>query len=171
MIKLKIHIIGCSGSGKTYLAKALSEKYIVPHFDLDDIQWDNNADGYGVKMPVEKRTELLNNILENEDWIIEGVYYAWVGKCFEDADKIYVLDIPKRIYTYRIIKRTIKRKLGLEKGKKETFKSVYNLLKWTDTFQNKSMVEIRKILSRYPEKTFWLHNSKEVQKVINEKEI
>ena len=168
---MKIHIIGCSGSGKTYLAKALSEKYIVPHFDLDDIQWDNNADGYGVKMPVEKRTELLNNILENEDWIIEGVYYAWVGKCFEDADKIYVLDIPKRVYTYRIIKRAIKRKLGLAKGKKETLKSVYNLLKWTDTFQKKNMIEIRKILSAYPDKTVWLRNSKDVQKVINKKEM
>ena len=166
---MKIHIIGCSGSGKTYLAKALSEKYTIPHFDLDDIQWDNNADGYGVKMPVEKHTEHLNNILENENWIIEGVYYAWVEKCFEDADKIYVLDLPKRVYTYRIIKRTIKRKLGLEKGKKETLKSVCNLLKWTDTFQNKNMVEIKKILSAYPEKTIWLKNSKDVQKVINEK--
>lgn len=163
---MKIHIIGCSGSGKTYLAKALSEKYNVPHFDLDDIQWDNNADGYGVKMPVEKRTELLNNILENEDWIIEGVYYAWVGKCFEDADKIYVLDIPKRIYTYRIIKRTIKRKLGLEKGKKETLKSVYNLLKWTDTFQNQSMVEIRKILTKYPSKTVWLKSKRDVENIL-----
>lgn len=122
-------------------------------------------------MPIEKRTSLLNDILKNESWIIEGVYYAWVGKCFEDADKIYVLDIPKRVYKYRIIKRTIKRKLGLEKGKRETLKSVYNLLKWTDTFQNKSMVEIRKILSAYPEKTIWLKTSKDVQEIINGKEI
>lgn len=163
---MKIHIIGCSGSGKTYLAKALSEKYNIPHFDLDDIQWDNNVDDYGVKMPVEKRTELLNNILENENWIIEGVYYAWVGKCFEDADKIYVLDIPKRIYTYRIIKRTIKRKLGLEKGKRETFKSVCNLLKWTGTFQNQSMVEIRKILTKYPSKTVWLKSKRDVENIL-----
>lgn len=49
---MKIHIIGCSGSGKTYLAKALSKKYNIPHVCLDDIQWDNNADGYGVKMPI-----------------------------------------------------------------------------------------------------------------------
>ena len=40
---MKIHIIGCSGSGKTYLANALSKKYNISHFDLDDIQWDNNA--------------------------------------------------------------------------------------------------------------------------------
>ena len=82
-----------------------------------------------------------------------------------------MLDLPKRVYTYRIIKRTIKRKLGLEIGKKETLKSVYNLLKWTNTFQNKSMVEIRKILSVYPEKTIWLKTSKDVQEIINGKEI
>ena len=163
---MKIHIIGCSGSGKTYLAKALSEKHNIPHFDLDDIQWDNNADGYGVKMPVEKRSALLNDILKNDRWIIEGVYYAWVGKCFEDADKIYVLDIPKRVYTYRIIKRAIKRKLGLTKGKKETLKSVYNLLKWTDTFQNQSMVEIRKILTKYPSKTVWLKSKRDVENIL-----
>ena len=163
---MKIHIIGCSGSGKTYLAKALSDKYNMPHFDLDDIQWDNSADGYGVKMPIEKRAELLNNILKNDSWIIEGVYYAWVGKCFEDADKIYVLDMPKRIYTYRIIKRTIKRKLGFEKGKKETLKSVYNLLKWTDTFQNKSMPESKKILAEYPSKTVWLRNKRDVANIL-----
>ena len=163
---MKIHIIGCSGSGKTYLAKALSEKYNIPHFDLDDIQWDNNADGYGVKMPIEKRTALLNDILKNESWIIEGVYYAWVGKCFEDADEIYVLDIPKRIYTYRIIKRAIKRKLGFERGKKETLNSVYNLLKWTDTFKNKNMVEIRKILTKYPSKTVWLKSKRDVENIL-----
>ena len=163
---MKIHIIGCSGSGKTYLAKALSKKYNIPHYDLDDIQWDNNAEGYGVKIPIEKRTELLNKILENDSWIIEGVYYAWVDDCFRDADKIYVLDISKRVYTYRIIKRVIKRKLGLEKGKKETLKSVYNLLKWTDTYQNKSMPEIRKILAEYPSKTVWLRNKRDVANIL-----
>lgn len=164
---MKIHIIGCSGSGKTYLAKALSEKYNIPHYDLDDIQWDNHSGSYGTKMPVEKRTELLNNILENNHWIIEGVYYAWVGRCFEEADKIFVLDMPKRIYIYRIIKRSVKRKLGHEKGKKETLKSVYNLLKWTNTFQSKSMVEIKKILSAYPEKTVWLKCKKDIQNALN----
>lgn len=113
---MKVHIIGCSGSGKTYLAKALSEKYNIPHFDLDDIQWDNSAEGYGVKMPIERRNALLQEILGNENWIIEGVYYAWVQQSFKEADIIYVLDMPKYLYKTRIIIRSIKRKLGIEKG-------------------------------------------------------
>ena len=162
---MKIHIIGCSGSGKTYLAKQLSEKLDIPHFDLDDIQWDNSIGGYGIKMPPEKRDRLLCDILQNDNWIIEGVYYSWVGKAFEDADRIYVLDMPKHLYKFRIIKRSIRRKLGIEKGKKETLKSVFDLLKWTDTFQNKNMPEIKRMLEKYSDKVIWLKSIKEVNAV------
>ena len=163
---MKIHIIGCSGSGKTYLANALSKKYNISHFDLDDIQWDNNAKGYGEMRTLDKRKALLQEILFNNEWIIEGVYYAWVQQSFDEADKIYVLNMPSYLCKSRIIMRTIKRKLGILKGKKETLKSVYNLLKWTETFQNKNLKEIRNILDRYGDKVIWLSRKKDVEKII-----
>ena len=163
---MKIHIIGCSGSGKTYLANALSKKYNISHFDLDDIQWDNNSKGYGTKRPLGERNVLLQEILCNNEWIIEGVYYAWVQQSFDEADIIYVLDMPSYLYKSRIIIRFIKRKLGIQKGKRETLKSVYNLLKWTDTFQNKNLKEIRSILDRYSNKVIWLSNKKDVEEII-----
>ena len=165
---MKIHIIGCSGTGKTYLARKLSKKYNIQHYDLDDIQWANSADGYGLKMPVNKREELLKQILSQESWIIEGVYYAWVTESFQRADVIYVLDIPSYIYKYRIIMRFIKRKLGIEKGKKETFKSVYNLLKWTNKYQNNNLKEIKKILEQYVSKVVWISDSREIDRIIME---
>ena len=110
---MKIHIIGCSGSGKTYLAQALSKKYNIPHFDLDDIQWDNRSGGYGTKTPVEKRTELLNHILENDNWIIEGVYYAWVS--IQSARSLYRAD--KKVYVI-----LLRRAFG---GHSRSFVSVY----------------------------------------------
>ena len=66
---MKIRIIGCSGSGKTYLAKRLSKKYNIPNFDLDDIQWDNSQNSYGVKMPIEKRDQMLYDILQQSNWL------------------------------------------------------------------------------------------------------
>lgn len=39
---MKIHIIGCSGSGKTYLANALSKKYNISHFDFSDRYLSSN---------------------------------------------------------------------------------------------------------------------------------
>jgi len=165
---MKIRIIGCSGSGKTYLAKRLSKKYNIPNFDLDDIQWDNSQNSYGVKMPIEKRDQMLYDILQHSDWIIDGVYYAWVRKSFEDADVIYVLDMPKWLYRFRIIKRFIRRRVGLEKGKKETLKSVYNLLKWTDTFQNTNMKEIVRILETYKEKVVFIKKKAEIDRILTD---
>ena len=126
---MKIHIIGCSGTGKTYLAKRLSNKYNIPHYDLDNIYWDNSFQKYGIKTEVEKRDKLLKNILEKDSWIIEGIYYKWLEQSFKDADIIYILDLPKYIYKFRIIKRFIKRKLKLEVTKKRNIEIFNKFIK------------------------------------------
>ena len=152
---------------KNLFSKCTFKKYNISHFDLDDIQWDNNAKEYGKKRTLDERKALLQEILYNNDeWIIEGVYHAWVQQSFDEADKIYVLNMSNYLCKSRIIMRSIKRKLGILKGKKETLKSVYNLLKWTETFQNKNLKEIRSILDRYDDKVIWLSRKKDVEKII-----
>ena len=119
-----------------------------------------------IKRPLEERNALLHKILNNNEWVIEGVYYAWVQHSFDEADIIYVLDMPRYLYRSRIIIRSIKRKFGIQKGKRETLKSVYNLLKWTETFQNKNLKEIKTILDKYENKVIWLSSKKEVREII-----
>lgn len=160
---MKIHIIGGSGSGKTYLARLLSQKYNIPHYDLDDLFWDNSSNQYGKKNPPEKRDALLKSVLQNNDWILEGVYYSWLIESFEKADSIIILDIPKRIYKPRIIRRFFKRKLGLEHGKKETVKSLLDLLKWTDKFQKVNLPKIYTMLEKYNSKTIILRSARQVR--------
>ena len=163
---MKIHIIGCSGTGKTYLVKKLSNKYNISHYDLDNIYWDNSSEKYGIKTEIEKRDKLLQNILEKDNWIIEGIYYKCLEQSFKNADIIHIVDLPKYIYKFRIIKRFIKRKLKLEAGKKETLKSLLNFLKWTDKFQNENMKEIIKIFEKYKEKVHFIKNKNEIKKIL-----
>ena len=63
-----------------------------------------------------------------------------------------MLEVPRLTYRYRIIKRFIRRKLGLEKGKKETLKSLKNLLKWADSYSDNDMPEIKKLIEPYIDK-------------------
>ena len=149
---MKIHIIGGPGSGKTYLAEKLSKELGIPHIDLDDLQWDNESASYGVKRSPEERDRLLRDALRQNDWIIEGVYYAWCQQCFADADRIYLLNVPGYRYRYRIIRRFFRRKLGLEKGKRENLKSLSALLNWADHYQTVNLIEIRKLLIPYLDK-------------------
>ena len=113
---MKIHIIGGPGSGKTYLANELSGNLGIPHFDLDELQWDNQSGDHGTKRDPNERDVLLDKILQQDDWIIEGVYYSWCKKCFEQADRIYLLSVPRHIYRYRIIRRFVRRKIGIQQN-------------------------------------------------------
>lgn len=152
---MKIHIVGGPGSGKSTLAEKLSRELGIPHYDLDDIQWANEG-GYGKKRDPAERDALLDELLQRDDWIMEGIYYAWCGRCFENADRIYLLEIPRRLYRYRIIRRFLRRKLGLEPGKRETLQSLFALLNWADRYQRVNLAEIRKILEAYPDKVIEL---------------
>ena len=40
---MKIHIVGGPGSGKSFLAEKHSTQYGIPHYDLDELQWDNET--------------------------------------------------------------------------------------------------------------------------------
>ena len=62
------------------------------------------------------------------------------------------MSVPGYIYRYRIIQRYLRRKIGLEKGKKESLRSLSELLKWADKYQQVNLVEIKKILEPYKDK-------------------
>lgn len=107
---------------------------------------------------------MLNDILKQDDWIIEGVYYSWLSESFEKSDKIIILNLPASIYKFRIIKRFIKRKLGIERGKNESLKSLIELISWTDRFQEKNFREALEILKPYREKTVILTSVQAIDK-------
>ena len=146
---MKIHIIGGPGSGKTTLASRLSRQLGIPHIDLDDLQWDNAKGSYGTKRDPKEIDALLHQILQRDDWIIEGVYHKWCAQCFADADRIVLLETPRHICRSRIIRRFVRRKLGLEKGKKESLASLAALLRWADRYQQVNLPEIRQLLTPY----------------------
>ncbi len=146
----KIHIIGAPGSGKSFLARRINQTCQHPHLDLDDIFWDKNIPNYTTKASIENRTADLENFLQNEKYIIEGVYYDWTQHSFDNADTIIYLDTDVYKRTYRIAKRYIKRKLGIEKGKSETIKSVFKLAKWNWTYDKKHIPQMKKALANRP---------------------
>ncbi|MBE6679655.1 MAG: adenylate kinase [Ruminococcaceae bacterium] len=84
----KVVIIGCPGSGKSTFARALHSKTNIPLFHLDILYW--NPD----KTTVEKSIFLqrLKNVLDKDEWIIDGNYASTMESRIEHCDTVFFLD-------------------------------------------------------------------------------
>lgn len=86
----KVIVIGCPGSGKSTVSRALHNKTGIPLYHLDMMYW--NAD----KTTVEKSVflERLSVALEKDDWIIDGNYGSTMELRMAACDTVIFLDYP-----------------------------------------------------------------------------
>jgi adenylate kinase family enzyme len=129
----KIHMLGGPGSGKSFAASKIAAAYALPIVHLDDLFWERRVDR--VKAPEGERDLAFSRILERESWIVEGVYFRWVSRSFEEADKIIVLvpSVWKR--DWRILRRFLKLNSGLNFLKKAPLWYFVRLLAWNHRYE------------------------------------
>ena len=86
----KVIVIGCPGSGKSTVSRALHNKTGIPLYHLDMMYW--NAD----KTTVEKSVffERLSSVLEKDEWIIDGNYGSTMELRMAACDTVIFLDYP-----------------------------------------------------------------------------
>lgn len=156
-----IHIIGSIGSGKTTLAKILSNRLNIPYFELDNVVWKRLASG-DFKRTEHERNQDLRTIVTQKTWIIEGVHHKWVASSFQSADLIIFLDTHPTTRKFRIIKRFIRQKIEIEKAHYQpTLKILQDLYQYNTVFENKSKPEIMDMLIPYKNKLIIVKNHAE----------
>lgn len=140
----RIHIVGGPGSGKSVTAARLSESCGIPCTDLDQLFWQQAAGRYGVKTPSGERDVALKRILAQPCWITEGVYHSWVQECFEKADVVLIMETPVWLRHGRILARFVRRRLGLEKSKRESLSDLLRLLRWNHAYDGDTLAAVRR---------------------------
>lgn len=89
----KIIVIGCPGSGKTTFAEKLNKRTGLPLFYLDAI-W-HKPDRTHISR--EEYDERLAEILELEEWIIDGNYSRTLEVRMQACDTIFLFDLPTEV--------------------------------------------------------------------------
>ena len=86
----KVIVIGCPGSGKSTISRALYNKTGISLHHLDMMYW--NAD----KTTAEKGVflERLSAVLEKNEWIIDGNYGSTMELRMAACDTVIFLDYP-----------------------------------------------------------------------------
>lgn len=125
----KIYIIGAVGSGKTTMARKMSEKLNIKMYQLDKVVWDD--ENGNIKRTDEEVEKLFNDILVKESWIIEDVGRKKFTEGIKKADMVYYIDLPSLIIYKRCLIRWLKQKLGKEEyNYKPTLKGLIQMMKW-----------------------------------------
>jgi adenylate kinase family enzyme len=137
-----VSVVGCSGSCKTTLARALARELDSPYVELDSIfhqpGWTELSDG--------EFQARVNEATTSDTWVVDGNYSLVRDIVWDKADTVVWFDLPYATVLARTVRRTVRRVVTREElwnGNKEPYSNLWSwnpktsIIAWTATRHGK----------------------------------
>ena len=149
----KIIILGCPGSGKSTLAKKLHDATGLPLFHLDAIWW--NADRSHISR--DEFDQKLQEILQTDQWILDGDYSRTYEIRFKSCDTVIFLD-----YSVDECMRGIKERVGKARTDMPWTEQELDpeLVQLVENYPKDNRPVILSLLEKYPDVTPFVFKSR-----------
>ncbi len=121
----RISVVGTTGSGKTTLARQISQSLAIPHVELDYLYWEPNW----VEVANDIFRQRVQESLVSNSWIVDGNYSPVRDIVWGKADTVVWLDYPFSVIMSRIVRRTIHRVVTQQEvcnGNRETWQTTFS---------------------------------------------
>lgn len=134
---MKIQIIGGSGTGKSTLAKYISEKERIKWIEADDYLWKDAT--FTENHPIKKRQELYEqDIASGGSYVVSGSVFSWCPGGFSDRDLLVFLSLDEAERMERLRNREIERNGLREMWLDENEAYTNDFLEWCKTYWTES---------------------------------
>jgi len=150
----KVIVIGCPGSGKSTVSRTLHNKTGIPLYHLDMMYW--NAD----KTTVEKSVflERLSDVLEKDEWIIDGNYSSTMELRMVACDTVIFLDYPLDVCLDGIRERRGKTRSDMPWIETEEDSEFIDFIK---NYNEQQKPKVLELLKKYSDKNIIILESRE----------
>lgn len=141
----RILVYGATGSGKSTMARHLSELTGIAWTSVDDICW---TPGW-VPLPQDEQLAYFDALTGTDSWVLDSAYGGWRHLVLERADLVVALDHARLTSLARVVRRTVKRILDRSEvcnGNRESWRTVFardSLVVWHFTSFARKRAEMR----------------------------
>lgn len=141
----RILIIGCPGSGKSYLAKKMGLILNLPVIHMDNLYWKKDK----TSISVSELENKLKPYLETDSWIIDGNYHDTLKSRLKYATDVFFLDVSREECVQGMLERIDQERDDIPWV--ETKEDAEELIAWTIDYEKRTKKEEENLLKEYPE--------------------
>ncbi|MFD8645095.1 MULTISPECIES: topology modulation protein [Streptomyces] len=128
----KVAIVGCGGSGKSFLARELGRILDAPVTHLDAAFYDDEWNA----LPLDKFANLQRELVAQPRWVIDGNYNSTLQIRLDACDTVVLMDVSTVAALYGIFSRQIRHGAG-HKGNGVHNRINWGVIKYVATYRRK----------------------------------
>lgn len=103
MSPCRVLVLGATASGTTTLARALADRWSVPHADTDDYFWVPTDPPYTEKRDEQRRLELMAEMfLPRPAWVLSGSVMGWGEPLLDHVDTLVFCSLDPEVRLARL---------------------------------------------------------------------
>lgn len=149
----RVLVAGTSGSGKTSLAARISDRLGIPHVEIDALF---HGPGW---TPRETFEVDVDAFIAAPSWVTEWQYGVVRERLADRADLLVWLDFSRAVVMYRVVRRTLRRRLrrevlwngNVEPSLGTVLTDREHIVRWAWTTHHKSAQRIAALQERCPD--------------------